>query len=361
MVLPEFGDEDTLADYFAAVEAVIEDQPQWRLRRMMSLTLLSFANMLLVRDLDPDNWASGAGFHNRLLHHPIVRRVFEGAASPDEAEYGDEYAIDDHKHAHLPLIYDADSSQHSALIDVIEGKNVVIEGPPGTGKSQTITNLIAAALYMGKKVLFVSEKLAALEVVKARLSQAGLENFILELHSNKTNKKRVIEDIDKRKRFRPVPPDGLDSMLLSLERKRNELKAYADMLNGIHGNNQNLTVHKVLWKAEKFRKRIGKSAQLVQTVNVEFAPTTNAAQFHAQYDTLRYVAKTFDEIGAYDNSHPFWGFSRRKFGPAKTWPFKPCSKSSLANSRPSQNPWPTQLSCWEVISSRCRQRAPVVS
>ncbi|MBP5987991.1 MAG: DUF4011 domain-containing protein [Azonexus sp.] len=317
LVLPEFGDEDTLADYFAAVEAVIEDQPQWRLRRMMSLTLLSFANMLLVRDLDPDNWASGAGFHNRLLHHPIVRRVFEGAASPDEAEYGDEYAIDDHKHAHLPLIYDADSSQHSALIDVIEGKNVVIEGPPGTGKSQTITNLIAAALYMGKKVLFVSEKLAALEVVKARLSQAGLENFILELHSNKTNKKRVIEDIDKRKRFRPVPPDGLDSMLLSLERKRNELKAYADMLNGIHGNNQNLTVHKVLWKAEKFRKRIGKSAQLVQTVNVEFAPTTNAAQFHAQYDTLRYVAKTFDEIGAYDNSHPFWGFFPEEIRPGQ--------------------------------------------
>lgn len=317
LVLPEFGDEDTLADYFAAVEAVIEDQPQWRLRRMMSLTLLSFANMLLVRDLDPDNWASGAGFHNRLLHHPIVRRVFEGAASPDEAEYGDEYAIDDHKHAHLPLIYDADSSQHSALIDVIEGKNVVIEGPPGTGKSQTITNLIAAALYMGKKVLFVSEKLAALEVVKARLSQAGLENFILELHSNKTNKKRVIEDIDKRKRFRPVPPDGLDSMLLSLERKRNELKAYADMLNGIHGNNQNLTVHKVLWKAEKFRKRIGESAQLVQTVNVEFAPTTNAAQFHAQYDTLRYVAKTFDEIGAYDNSHPFWGFFPEEIRPGQ--------------------------------------------
>lgn len=317
LVLPEFGDEDTLSSYFAAVEAVIEDQPQWRLRRMVSLTLLSFANMLLVRDLDPDNWASGAGFHNRLLHHPIVRRVFEGAASPDEAEYGDEYAIDDHKHAHLPLIYDADSSQHSALIDVIEGKNLVIEGPPGTGKSQTITNLIATALHMGKKVLFVSEKLAALEVVKARLSKAGLENFILELHSNKTNKKRVIDDIEKRKKFRPLPPEGLEAMLVSLERKRNELKAYADLLNGIHGNNQNLTVHKVLWKAEKFRKRIGESSLVVQTENVGLAPSTTAAQFHAQFDTLRYVAKNFNEVGAYDSTHPFWGFYPEEIRPGQ--------------------------------------------
>jgi KaiC/GvpD/RAD55 family RecA-like ATPase len=75
-------------------------------------------------------------------------------------------------------------------------KNLVIEGPPGTGKSQTITNLIAACLADGKKVLFVAEKLAALEVVKNRLSLAGLDPFVLELHSNKTNKKRVLEEIE---------------------------------------------------------------------------------------------------------------------------------------------------------------------
>src|SRR5690606_33905920 len=88
------------------------------------------------------------------------------------ARYSTEYAVDEHSLANLPLIYDADSSQHSALIDVHERKNLVIEGPPGTGKSQTITNLIATALFAGKKVLFVAEKLAALEVVKARLERA---------------------------------------------------------------------------------------------------------------------------------------------------------------------------------------------
>ncbi|MFW8194336.1 AAA domain-containing protein, partial [Klebsiella pneumoniae] len=88
---------------------------------------------------------------------------------------------------------DADSSQHSALIDAIRGQNLVIEGPPGSGKSQTITNLIAAALLNGKKVLFVAEKMAALEVVKRRLDRAGLGQFCLELHSHKTHKRKVLD------------------------------------------------------------------------------------------------------------------------------------------------------------------------
>lgn len=317
LLLPQLEENETLPHYFDAVEAVIEEQPHWRLRRMMSLTLLSFSNMLLVRDLDPDNWLSEAGLYNRLLHHPIVRRVFKGTQHQDGPEYGEEYAIDDHHHAQLPLIYDADSSQHSALIDALDGKNLVIEGPPGTGKSQTITNLIASALHMGKKVLFVSEKLAALEVVKARLAHAGIENFVLELHSNKTNKKSVIENIKKRKLFRPSTPAGLDSMLESLEKKRKELKAYADLLNGVHGNNQNLTIHTILWRAERFRIRIGGWAQPVQHISVGSASQTTTTQFHAQYDILRYVAKNYDEIGSYNEKHPFWGFFLEECRPSQ--------------------------------------------
>ena len=317
LTLPEFDEDSSLAKYFEEIEKTIEEQPQWHLRRMMSLTLLSFANMLLVRDLDPGNWLAGKNEENPLLHHPIVRRVFEGGVSTEDAVYGEEYAIDDHKHAHLPLIYDADSSQHSALIDVIEGKNLVIEGPPGTGKSQTITNLIASALMMGKKVLFVSEKLAALEVVKARLAHAGLENFILELHSNKTNKKRVIEEIEARKVFKPKAPEELDSLLESIETKRKELKAYAELLNGVHGNTQNLTVHKVLWRAEKFRFRIKDSVSVVQGIIVGSAPSVTTSRFHEMYDTLRYVGKNFDEIISYDNSHPFWGFFPEEIRPGQ--------------------------------------------
>lgn len=201
--LPEYDDESetTPEDYLKAVSKAVARKPNWRVRPMMTLTLLSFTNMLLVRDLEPNKWQQQGKFSS-LLEHPLVKQVFEGGPTNGEPQYAEEYAIDDHPKGDLPLIYDADSSQHSALIDVLEGHSRVIEGPPGTGKSQTITNLIAAALHAGKKILFVAEKLAALEVVKSRLTQAGLDPFVLELHSNKTNKKRVLDDLAKRTNLR---------------------------------------------------------------------------------------------------------------------------------------------------------------
>jgi hypothetical protein len=159
--LPEFdADESTSVEaYLDTLSDVVSTLPNWRVRRMLSLALLSFTNMLLVRDLDPKSWPQIDG-QSTLLAHPLVKRVFEGGAPERVAQTALEYPIDTHSKFDLPLIYDADSSQHSALIDVLQGADRVIEGPPGTGKSQTITNLIAAALSDGKKVLFVAEKLA---------------------------------------------------------------------------------------------------------------------------------------------------------------------------------------------------------
>ncbi len=89
----------------------------------------------------------------------------------------------------------ADESQWSAIALSQAGKSFVLHGPPGTGKSQTITNMIANALYEGKRVLFVAEKQAALSVVKKRLDMLGLGDFCLELHSNKTNKTDVLQKL----------------------------------------------------------------------------------------------------------------------------------------------------------------------
>ena len=105
----------------------------------------------------------------------------EGKEISNVSMFAEEYDIDTHKIANeIPLVMNADSSQHSAIVDVLNGKNVVIEGPPGTGKSQTISNLIAVLLAEGKSVLFVSEKLAALEVVHKRLDAIGLSDFCLD-------------------------------------------------------------------------------------------------------------------------------------------------------------------------------------
>src|SRR5262249_23829655 len=112
----------------------------------------------------------------------------------------DDYPIDDPEIERIAplLIQDADASQHSALVDVMRGQNLVIHGPPGTGKSQTITNIIANTLAEGKRVLFLSEKQAALDVVKRRLDAAGLGDFCLELHSDKASPKSVIESLKRR-------------------------------------------------------------------------------------------------------------------------------------------------------------------
>ena len=89
----------------------------------------------------------------------------------------------------IPL--DVDSSQMEAIVESSRGQSFILHGPPGTGKSQTITNMIANALYQGKRVLFVAEKMAALSVVQSRLEKIGLAPFCLELHSNKATKKQL--------------------------------------------------------------------------------------------------------------------------------------------------------------------------
>lgn len=126
---------------------------------------------------------------------------------------------------------DADPSQIAVIEDVKSGRNLVVQGPPGTGKSQTITNIIAESLAAGKTVLFVSEKMAALEVVKSRLDHAGLGPFCLELHSRKSNKKAVLQELQRSLTTKPLQAlseQGLDEHELlkrDLNRYAYELRA----------------------------------------------------------------------------------------------------------------------------------------
>ena len=314
--LPAFDseNEESAEAYLSRVEKALRDLPEWRVRKMISLTLLSFTNMLLVRDLDPANWPS-LKKKSLLLEHPLVRQVFEGRPAGGDAQYAQEFAVDEHPKRDIPLIYDADSSQHSALIDVLEGKSRVIEGPPGTGKSQTITNLIAAALHSGKKVLFVAEKLAALEVVKSRLTLAGLDPFVLELHSNKTNKKRVLEDLEARIKVRLRGLGDLPSLIEQQERKRKALKTYSELVNSKVGEHDELTLYQVMWRAELNRMRCGIGAIEVQHLDYPAAIRTSSSGLAELCDHLRYLAESFEAIGSFSKDHPLWGFFPAEFKP----------------------------------------------
>jgi very-short-patch-repair endonuclease len=122
----------------------------------------------------------------------------------------------------------ADSSQHAAILEVAEGKDLVIEGPPGTGKSQTIVNLISNALYRGKTVLFLAQKLAALEVVNHRLESIGLGKKCLSLHSEYARKSTLFESIGEKIKA-PAPEDKVSKS--HFLRIREERDSYLTQLN----------------------------------------------------------------------------------------------------------------------------------
>ncbi|HEY5892134.1 MAG TPA: DUF4011 domain-containing protein [Chthoniobacterales bacterium] len=188
--LPKFGEESTdVEEYLADIAKMVRARNGWQVEDTAFVSFFSFAKMRMYIDLDPAKWPEGCG----LLENPLVQQILEGSLTEtEETGYGGVEVTDDHPVAHdIPLVVEADSSQHTAILKTWEGRNLVVEGPPGTGKSQTITNMIAAALHQGKTVLFVSEKLAALEVVKRNLDAVGLGEFCLELHSHKTRKQEV--------------------------------------------------------------------------------------------------------------------------------------------------------------------------
>lgn len=257
LLLPLIDDETTPESYFEQIKAtILKHQPRWKVRRQASLVLLNFAKQAMYEDLDPNNWPD----HSNIEEHPLIQMFFasQGEVSSGEGfTYEPEHALDEISSVHekYPLIYDADSSQHSAIVDVVSGKSLVIEGPPGSGKSQTITNIIAACIANGQKVLFVAEKMAALNVVKNRLDNADLGDFCLELHSHKTNKQKILSDLNSRLSKQPnyISPQGIEADIERYEDLKNKLNKYALKINSLWART-GLTIHQILQKATRLRE-----------------------------------------------------------------------------------------------------------
>ncbi|EGF93165.1 DNA/RNA helicase [Asticcacaulis biprosthecium C19] len=225
LTIEDFPDEDELdlAAYFAKIADTVAGQKRWEvLPDAMVLGFFSFAKFLMYRDLDPDTWPQEAP----LSGHPLIAALLRDGFPESYPIVPDDAAIDDvippQRRHH---VVDADSSQTVAIAEAAAGRTLVVKGPPGTGKSQTITNIIAAAVARGKKVLFVAEKMAALDVVHRRLKQVGLGPLTLELHSNKISKRAVLEEL-KRTREASLLPPRRDPLV------EDKLAAATDDLNG---------------------------------------------------------------------------------------------------------------------------------
>ena len=176
------------------VRRAVRDIPGFEVTHELVLGTFSFAKYLMWKDLSDRS--------EQLLKSPLVKHLLERKVEGNNAiSYQDfpraEELDQKTTPAELFIPLPADSSQLAAVVASTAGHSFVLDGPPGTGKSQTIANMIAHNLALGHRVLFVAEKMAALDVVYRRLEEKGLGEFCLELHSSKTSKISVLKQLER--------------------------------------------------------------------------------------------------------------------------------------------------------------------
>lgn len=225
---PEEGALD-LAAYRRQIEEVIDQRNRWRVDPgAIVVDFFSFSKLLMYEDLDASNWPE----EERPGDHTVLGKLLQDGFDPPPSRVGDDEPLDQYLPAELTHhVVEADSSQTRAILDVNSGLNLILQGPPGTGKSQTITNIIAEALAEDKSVLFVSEKMAALEVVRRNLETVGLGPACLELHSHKTRPADVLKDLEQTLSLGRPKVETAKTEMAVFEQARERLNDYANAVN----------------------------------------------------------------------------------------------------------------------------------
>jgi hypothetical protein len=216
-----------LESLFERLQASVGDVPGFRVQYKVVLGIFEYGKLPMVRDLESSVAA--------LAEHELI------AALADDA--GAQQTIRDRRadvERSLPdrtppqeefLVCDADSSQNQAINRVLAGQDLVIKGPPGTGKSQTISNLIACLVASDKTVLFVAEKRAAIDAVLKRLERVGLHDLVLDLHGA-TSRRQVAQSLARTMETNAeIPRQDLDQEHRRLEARRRELSVWAEALH----------------------------------------------------------------------------------------------------------------------------------
>ena len=269
----------------------------------IALGFFSFNKLLMYLDLNPKNPA--------ITENEIIAALFGDGFREPPSGIGD----DDHLDARLSPrdtyhVLDADSSQSLAIHDATGGRNLVIQGPPGTGKSQTITNIIAEAVGRGQRVLFVSEKMAALEVVKRRLDNIGLGAACLELHSNKTKKSDTIDELKRTLELQHTP--GIGSRLDDLERTRSQLNDYSEAVN-IPVGNSGVTPHDAF--GELLTLNGGETSTPIAWKEITGIRHWSGDDFRRKREVVDELRNRLERTGV-PARHPFYGCRLRSLLPA---------------------------------------------
>jgi very-short-patch-repair endonuclease/flagellar biosynthesis GTPase FlhF len=316
-------DEMNINDYFIQVKEAIIGQKRWTVdTESIVIGFFSFGKFLMYWDLDVDNWPE----HAKPSEHHIISALLEDGFNESPSSINENDHIDQYiKLEDSNLIKDADSSQIMAILDINQGRNMVIQGPPGTGKSQTITNLIAEAIGQGKKVLFVSEKMAALEVVKRRLDEVGLGVACLELHSHKTNKKNLLNELSNTLDLgKPVyTPNSNITILNDL---RDRLNNYSHAVNTPVGNSS-VTPYKALGEIKRYDVKYKELT--FPKMNVEFFKDWTLDQFLQGGALLEELQSVIKAMGL-PAKHTFWGSKKKMIMPNELDEIRKVLKNSIS-------------------------------
>jgi hypothetical protein len=241
LTLPALPEENfNLAAYLESVQGLFS-RLGWEIYDAAYLGLFKFPKMCMYDELGQ--------FQDLAATHPVIRALAgEPAAAGDPAPpaSGEASAI----HPDFQVL-DADSSQQEAVALALSGTSFVLQGPPGTGKSQTIANIISETLSAGRTVLFVSEKMAALAVVKKRLDARGLGDYCLELHNHDHGRQEVVEELS-RCLAAPAPTEALPSDQEELGRARASLDGYVDALHQVR-DGLGMSFHELLSELTRLR------------------------------------------------------------------------------------------------------------
>lgn len=278
---------------FNNLRQAVMNLPRWDVEEQFFLGTFSFNKFILWNDIHTHT--------DQLKKSPIVEGLLEGKLKSPMKVLDLENLDIHYKPSDILLPIDADSSQLEAVCASVEGDSFILHGPPGTGKSQTITNIIANALYRGKRVLFVAEKMAALSVVHSRLQNIGLDPFCLELHSNKARKAEVLAQLKKATEvIRKKSPD-------QFEQESNRINSIKGQIDVVYQK-----LHQEEYHGFSLFELLSKYTQLEKipthfTARTELLDQLSKDKFSEFEDFVLQLEKVALITGGPGKKHPFFG------------------------------------------------------
>ena len=315
--LPEFKENQTIENYFDSIESeIIKSKPDWKLRRYITLAIHTYSKMSMYEELDPKLWEKKG---NSLGNQDAIKTLFTGSSSENNGS--EIYDVDDKKnYGKVPILIDeTDSSQFSAIVDAMNGENLAVQGPPGTGKSTTIANIIASYLYEKKKVLFVAEKKAALDVVYKKLEDKDLDKFVFRLSSTAEKKTSIIEELKKRIDIKiPTIDRNFENDQVQYRLQINKIRRYGKILDTDYFEIKK-TGYEILTNVAKYKSYLEKFPQyfLEEPISKQVISLTkdkflkNLSKMEDVQSIISKIKLKFTNI----SNHPWFGLTEEKNNP----------------------------------------------